>query len=219
MKNINETILKIILIEWEMFTAVNAGGPRASCQDDQTTFEGMRKAQFKAWPEAARKAYLKDLEGAVSAGRNLVNEKYILMMKYSEPENYEKLAPTIPTPDDTQMSLAKEISDEMLNETIELNRDFPYVSDAGRPLYSSYDVTGVTSIETYQLGELLTYSESTLRLLKDHILKLHAEGKHFAREILENTVKFYGFESLEAAEEYTKKRTEQASQQCCGGNW
>jgi hypothetical protein len=206
MERIDDITDKIVLFEWDMFQAVNEGGPRASCQDDRETFEGMRRAQFSTWSEAARASYFDDLANAVLDGRNLVAEKYIHMMRYSSPAQYAELVKLIPVPDESQTRLAQDISDKLLGETAILHKTYPCVSGAGRPLRSVQDFGGVTSIETYQLGELLTYSEKTLSLLKAHLLALEAAGKSLAREILENTVKHYGYPSLEAAEVSAKAR-------------
>jgi hypothetical protein len=53
----DELINKIISFEWDMFQAVNEGGPRASCQNDPKTFEGMRRGQFEAWTEEILTSY------------------------------------------------------------------------------------------------------------------------------------------------------------------
>ena len=197
---------EIVSFEWDMFQAVNEGGPRADCQNDRETFEGMRRAQFQAWSSEASASYLDDLLNAVLDGRNLVSEKYIHMMKHASPRQYEALAKTIPAPGEEEKRLAREISEALLQETVTLQKQFPYVSGSGRPLRSQQDFTGVTSIETYQLGELLTYSEKTLSLLLKRLMALRAEGKSLAREIMEHTVKHYGYSSLESAEAATKAR-------------
>ena len=197
---------KIVSFEWDMFQAVNEGGPRADCQNDRKTFEGMRRAQFQAWSQVALESYLDDLLCAVLDGRNLVSEKYIHMMKYTAPTQYAALAAQLPVPDEAVTELAREISEALLAETADLRRQFPYVAGAGRPLRADSDDTGVTSIETYQLGELLTYSEGTLRLLLARLTELRAEGKSLAREILENTVRHYGYDSLERAEAAASER-------------
>ncbi len=67
---------------------------------------------------------------------------------------------------------------------------------------------GVTSIETYQKGELYTYSTKTLKLLWDHIQRLEAEGVSLAKLIMENGVKYYGYSNLEEAEAASKKHAE-----------
>ena len=208
MDDMRETIGKIVSIEWEMFIAVNEGEERASCQEDRDTFTGMREAQYKAWTPVAVGAYLADLEDARKNGRNLVEEKYIHMMKTTEPARYESLLSRVTPPSDASRALAKDISDKLLDQTRVLFEDYPYVSGRGRPLYSELDY-GNISVETYQLSELLTYSERTLEALKEHVLALEKDGKSLARIILENTVRFYGYDSLETAETATRERADE----------
>ncbi|SHH49189.1 Protein of unknown function [Sporobacter termitidis DSM 10068] len=206
MARMDDIIGKIVSLEWEMFQSVNEGGPRAPCQEDRETFSGMRRAQFEAWPPEACASYFDDLTNAMLDGRNLVAEKYIHMMKNTAPAQYETLVGTIPRPDAAQTRLAREISGRLLTQTAVLHETYPRVSGAGRPLRAVQDFSGVISIETYQLGELLTYSEKTLSLLKAHLLALERAGRALARDILENTVRYYGYETLESAEAAAKAR-------------
>ena len=205
MSGCRETIDSIISIEWDMFTAVNEGEPRAACQDDKATFQWMRGAQFDAWSAGAATSYLNDLESALREKRNLAEEKYIHMMKDTAPAEYRGLLTRITPPSDHAVTLAQSISDIMLSQTRELFDEYPFLSGHGRPLYSELD-SFTTSVETYQLSELLTYSEATLASLKDHVLALEGEGISIARTILENTVRFYGYESLDDAEAAAKSR-------------
>lgn len=206
MDRFDDIVDKIVSLEWDMFQAVNAGGPRAGCQDDRLTFEGMRRGQFEAWSENLCESYLDDLLNAVLDERNLVTEKYIHMMRYSSPLQYDALKKMLKIPDEETVRLSQEISDKLLEQTIDLFEAYPYVSGSGRPLRSISDFSGVTSIETYQLGELLTYSNKTLSTLNEHLLSLERDGKALARMILENSVKHYGYKSLEDAEASTKDR-------------
>ena len=213
-------IRKIVDIEWAMFTSVNEGEARADCQDDRVTFNGMRIAQYDAWSPETVISFLNDMENARMNGRNLVEEKYIHMMKTTEPARYSALFERITVPTDNASALAKEVSDILLEQTRVLFEDFPYVSGHGRPLYSTLDY-GEISVETYQLSELMTYSEKTLATLLAHVKELAKAGVSLARVILENTVKFYGYESLDMAEAATKERIEKQgfriSFGCCAG--
>lgn len=206
MARFDDIIDKIVIVEWDMFQAVNEGRPRADCQEDRVTFEAMRRGQFEAWSEEACASYFDDLLNAVLDGRNLVTEKYIHMMRFSSPVQYDALCQNMQLPDDMQKLLAHEISDKLLEQTAVLFEKYPYVSGSGRPLHSVQDFSGVTSIETYQLGELLTYSEKTLKYLKNHLLALELEGKFLAGDILENSVRHYGYKTLDEAETSTKAR-------------
>ena len=193
------TVKNIIELEWEMFIAVNEGGERASCQEDPVTFEGMRAAQFNAWSDDAACSYLSDLEKAKNDERNLIEEKYIHMSKTTEPRRYVLLLNRVTLPTEEASALAHEISDTLLEQTRVLFEDYPYVAGQGRPLSSSLDYAG-TSVETYQLSELLTYSDGTLSKLREHVMALKSGGKSLAMLILENTVRFYGYASLDSAE-------------------
>ncbi len=210
--NMNKDALidRIVSLEWDLFQAVNEGGPRASCQEDRVTFEGMRRGQFEAWSTEACGSYLEDLLNSILDGRNIVTEKYIHMMKYSSPAQYAELVKYITMPGVEAEALAGEISALMLDQTEALFKSYPYVSGSGRPLRSVSDFSGVISIETYQLGELLTYSEKTLLLLKKHLRALEKAGNSLARLILENSVKHYGYKTLDEAEAATKARYEQS---------
>lgn len=206
MDRFDDIMNKIISLEWDMFQAVNEGEPRASCQDDRVTFEGMRRGQFEAWSRETCESYLDDLLNAVLDGRNLVSEKYIHMMKDASPTQYDALVKTIPMPNEASVALAREISNKLLEQTVELFKNYPYVSGSGRPLRSVSDFSGVTSIETYQLGELFTYSQKTLSNLFKHLLDLEIKGESLACSILENSVKHYGYQTLAEAEAATKAR-------------
>jgi len=200
-----EIIDKIVSIEWSMFTSVNEGKDRANCQKDRNTFIGMRTAQFSAWPLNAVASYLDDLEKARHNGRNLVEEKYIHMMKTTEPSQYEALLSRVTKPTDVSRGLARKVTDKLLEQTRVLFEKYPHLSGRGRPLYSTLDKWD-TSIETYQFCELLTYSEATLAALDEYIAALEKGGNSLARAIFENTVMFHGYDSLETAEAAMKGR-------------
>jgi len=200
-----DIIEKIVLIEWDMFTSVNKGKARASCQQDHETFVGMRKAQFAAWSLKAVASYLDDLKKARQNGRNLLEEKYIHMMKTTEPSGYNALLARVSQPNDDSRALAQELSDKLIEQTQVLFKEYPCLSGRGRPLRPTPGDVDV-SIETYQFCELLTYSDTTLAALIEHIYTLEKDGVSLAREILENTVAFYGYDSLEKAEAAVSRR-------------
>jgi len=197
---------QIVAAEWDMFQATHNKGGRASCQDDYSTFFNMRMAQFDAWSDEAAESYLEDLKAACDAGRNLVAEKYLHMMKNTHPAEYETQKCFLPIMSNEITALANAICDEMIAQTIPLREAFPHVGESGRPLFSDTDMYGFTSVQTYQLGELLTYSENTLQLLKKHLFALKAEGRSLAREILSRSICSYGFSSLDEAEAVASAR-------------
>ena len=209
----------IVAAEWEMFQATHNKGGRASCQDDYRTFYNMRTAQFDCWSGAAAESYLEDLRAARAAGRNLVAEKYLRMMERTHPAEYEAQKDRIPPVSGEQAALAREICDEMLAQTVPLRRAYPLVGGNGRPLFSGEDGRGFTSVETYQLGELLTYSEKTLRLLREHLFALKAQGRSLAEEVTARSVCSYGFSSLREAENFLAARQGAGGRQAAEGGF
>ncbi len=200
---------QIIEAEWKMFQATHNKGGRASCQDDYMTFYNMRRAQFDAWNEETAESYLEDLEMAENCGRNLIAEKYLNMMKHTHPEEYEAQKHFLPDVSEEKQRLSDEICSEMIAQTIPLREDFPHVGDSGRPLFSEEDNKGFISVQTYQMGELLTYSERTLYLLRDHLFSLKKMGKSLAREVTSRSICSYGFASLEEAEAFLSAKQKQ----------
>ena len=190
---------QVIGMEWEMFRTVN-GNQYVSCQEDPQTFAGMRAAQFRAWPAEALRSYADDLAQAKSEGRNLLREKYIRMMRSTEPENYEILRRELPEDSPEKLALTEEIWQLLLPQTKLLREKYPTIMQGARPLLIS-DEHGWSSVEGYQKSELLTYSADTLWALLTYIRALSVEGRSFAEELESNTMAFYGFRSLQEAED------------------
>ena len=57
-----------------------------------------------------------------------------------------------------------------------------------------------TSYETYLKGEISTYSEDTFVLYIGFIVSMLKQDRNLAMEIMENTARLYGYDSLEDAE-------------------
>ena len=190
---------QVIGAEWEMFRTVN-GTQYVACQEDPQTFAGMRAAQFRAWSAEALRSYADDLAEAKAAGRNLLREKYIRMMRSTEPEGYEALRGELPEDTPERLALTEEIWQLLLPQTRALRERYPALMQGARPLLVSEE-QGWSSVEGYQKSELLTCSARTLRALLTHIRALAREGRSFAEELETNTVAFYGFRTLREAEE------------------
>ncbi len=196
-----ETINDIVYFEWGMFQLVNEGGPRASCQESPQTFAIMRYAEYAPWSDEALASYLQDLIEASANGRNLVEEKYVRMMETTAPERFASFEGFLPPTSEEKKELANQITDKLIAQKAELGEKYPRLAGRGRPLNSTADDAVNTSVETYQRCELLTYSEKTLRLLNECIDNLSAQGEMFVEKILEDTVKSYGCDTLEQAEQ------------------
>lgn len=201
-----DLIAKIVEIEWRMFTSVHNVDGRASCQDDYGTFAINRTSQGMSWSEAALESYLADLAKAEADGRNLCTEKYARMMESTAPEEYAALADSLPSIDQCAPMVIDMIVYTVLEWEEALEVKYPAIFAGKRPLRSSNDTPFVTSLETYLRGELATYSIETLQLYCEHVLQQKAEGKNGSEVTLFETVKRYGYESLERANECMRSR-------------
>ncbi len=190
---------RLIALEWEQFQKVQNAGGRADCQDEPETFYQMRHAQYCAWPEYLLDSFARDLEEAAAEGRNLIAEKYAWMMKSTAPAEFEAVRGMLKEPDAEACALIDEIMAVYKVWTREYVRRYPAIASGGRPEESSSDSLG-TSIETYQLGELYTYSNRTLRLFRDFTKALKAGGRNLAVMIVEDSMKGYGFRDIDDAE-------------------
>ena len=204
----DELIKKIIDAEWQMFTSVNGANGRASCQDDQKTFIVMRKAQTDIWSKETLESYMEDLKAASGQGVNLMSIKYARMMQVTHPDEYEQIKERLPVIPDSVAELVNTITEYHLAWAMEAREKYPHLSMLGRPVSSGLDVSQQTiSIQNYLKSELLTYSEKTLKLCLKDTVQAFDNKVNLTLEILKNTAKSYGYESLDAIEERLSKQT------------
>lgn len=186
----------IISLEWEAFDKVDNEGGRADCQDDYETFYIMRKSQYLTWNVPMLQSFLKDLKVAKEAGWNLISEKYARMMESTCKEEYDKLVDKLPFVGPEKRELVEQIVAIQVAFMEELSKEYPNVAKNARVIHTSEDTFFRTSYETYLRGELLTYSDESLKLYGEFIVSLAREKKNLAKMIMENTVKMYGYKDL-----------------------
>lgn len=184
--------------EWVMFHNVN-GDTRADCQEDRRTFDIMRRAQYDAWSEEAVESFYRDICKAEAEGRNLSREKYIRMMRSTDPAGYEAFKGELPAVSERKAALVAELWEKYLAQTLRMREKYPILALGGRPTYASEE-DGWASLETYQTCENLTYSEATLEALLAHVNALEAQGVDLVYEIQRNSVLGLGFASMDEAE-------------------
>ncbi len=201
-----ETLDQILDVEWEMFHTVQGIDGPAACQQDRRTFELMRSSQLTAWNEGVARSYLDDLRAARAAGRNLMTEKYARMMEYTSPCEYRRIAAELPALDTGVTPLIERLTKLSVRWMEEVAAKYPHLGAQGRPVRNTGDSAATPSFETYNRGELATYSPKTLQLLQEHYLNMDAEGENAAEVILRHTVEQYGYASLEQAEAAQKAR-------------
>ena len=195
-----ERITEIVEREWKMFHSTrNVGGP-ASCQNNRSQFEIMRRSQFLSWNEALLESYLADLLQAEQDGRNLVTLKYAYMMEQTSPLEYARLADRLPAVSPRCRELVQELVAQTVCWAEEFAARYPALARRGRPIHTADEDGFSASVETYSRGELMTYSERTLSLLKGHYDRLAAAGRNLHTEVLTCELQLSGFESPEQAE-------------------
>ena len=201
-----EIIESIIQSEWEMFQNVRNTGGRAGCQDDWETFYIMRKSQFSLWEKELLFSYERDLLDGKSAGRNLVMEKYAYMMESTVPEEYRKIADNLPETSEEKKNLIEGIVSIQVSWREEMAGEYPQLSGQARIVHTAEDTEEEISFETYLRGELKTYSMETLVRYGQLVAAYAKVGKNMVEEIIECTVKLYGYSDMGQAENAVGKQ-------------
>lgn len=191
---------RIVKLEWKQFDKVKNEGGRADCQDDWNTFSLMRRSQYMAWSDELLESYLGDLLDAEDKGWNLIMEKYARMMKSTTPDRYKELEDKLPVRSEERVA----IQEEIIRLQVEWMEDFadryPKMAGNARSIHTSEDNPFNTSYETYLRGELGTYSEETLIRYGRFVVDIQKKGGNLAYNIMNNTAKLYGYQSVEDAE-------------------
>ena len=197
-QNLAEEITKL---EWQQFQLTENEGGRANCQGDWQTFHIMRMSQFLTWPLDLQESYKQDLERANSDGSNLITEKYARMMESTAPEIFERtIKPYIKPILEPRKSAQEQIILTQVKWADDFRNHYPHLGLAMRVLKTSEDTAENTSFETYLRGELSTYSDDTFAKYQRFVNNLRAENLNLTQMIITNTVRMYGYDSLESAE-------------------
>ena len=193
-------IEEILEKEWKYFSNLNNIGGRADCQDNREDFIIMRKSQWETFNEETLISYLEDL----NSKNNPLFQKYAQMMKYNSPEEYEKIKDILEKPSEEKTDLVNKIMFIYMEWEKEFFERYPIFSSMGRPLYSSEDDDIETSIETYLRGELLSYSEKTLKLYLNYVIDNKEKNINLAIKNMDNLARMQGFNDSNDVEEYYK---------------
>lgn len=194
----DELIAQIVEMEWPMFTTVHDTAGRALCQDDKQTFVIMRTSQFMAWDIETLRRYFQDVYTAQMSKQNLMTYKYGYMMEYTHPDEYDIIKDELPHINMWKRQLIIAIVRQQIKWYIEVTQKFPNILHKGRPIRQSQAHLGDTSFEAYLRCELYTYSYETLESLWRYMQHLKADGRNLNEEILLNTARLYGFDSIAA---------------------
>ena len=191
---------RLVMTEWKAFDKVHNEGGRASCQDDWNTFHIMRKSQYLIWTDEMIDSYQNDFDEAAARGWNLITEKYGRMEKSTAPQEYEQIVATLPAVSEQKEQIVEEIVRLQVGCMEEMAKEYPHVAGTARSIRTNTDTPYNTSYETYLRGELLTYSDQTLSLYGQFMVRLLQENQNPAMMIMKNTAILYGYQSLEELE-------------------
>ena len=199
-----QLIFDIAQTEWDLFQQVYNTGGRASCQDDPQTFFRMRMSQWMVYSDEVLLSYLEDCREAVAEGRNPIFEKYGRMMESTYPEEYEEIKAHLPDVSD-KCELVEKIVKINLEWDAQMLRDYPNLRKRGRVATTKEDgVMAGSSMESYLRGELYTYSVRTLTQVLQETEDAKRKGESLLKQTIANETAFYGYQSLEDAEERYK---------------
>lgn len=197
-----QLVFDIAQAEWELFQLVQNTGGRASCQNDSDTFFKMRMSQWMVFSTETLESYMHDLQDAADKGRNLIFEKYGYMMETTYPEEFAQIQKHLPEVLPESQQMIDEIAAIHVKWDKEVYEKYPHIRQNGRVFQSSEDsIINGSSSESYLRGEYKTYSLKTLKLIYQQVLEADKEGCNLLEQIVENEVKFYGYQSLADAEE------------------
>lgn len=191
--------LSIAKAEFEAFDKVQNEGGRASCQNNWPTFKIMRMSQYMTWTEDMLLQYLYEFKTNFANGRNMIEEKYARMMESTAPLEYAGFADQLPPIPEEKKAVMEQVIGLQVKWMEEFAAEYPNLADDARKIHTSEDLPYDTSYETYLRGELGTYSDRMLEMYGRYIVAHAQEGRNVAREIMENTVHFYGYQDLETA--------------------
>jgi len=208
-----ELVENIARLEFEAFDKVQNEGGRASCQNDWFTFSIMRKSQYLTWDRTMLLQYLYDFHREYERGHNLITEKYGRMMESTAPEKYEELRKNFrkifPELSEEKKRIIEQICGLQVQWMEQFAAEYPPLAENARSIHTAQDNEYNTSYETYLRGELGTYSDKMLELYGRYIVKYAGEGRNPVYDIMENSVKMYGYQSLQEAAEKIQAAEEQ----------
>lgn len=195
------TVEQLAELEFRTFDKVQGIGGRAACQDDWETFSIMRRSQYLPWEEELLEQWLAAFTAAVQAGRNSIMEKYARMMESTDPQLYAGFADQLPELSPEFVQLREAVIAIQIPWMEEFAAKYPHLGSRARAIHTAEDSTAQTSYETYLRGELSVYPFEVLYGYGRWVVSLYQSGKNLACMTMAETVRAYGYASLEAAEQ------------------
>lgn len=203
--SVKELAEEIAKAEFAAFDKVKNYGGRADCQDDWFTFSIMRKSQYHTWNQTMLLQYYYDFNRELAKGHNLIEEKYGRMMESTAPGEFVKISASFPAISDAKRQIIENIVSMQVAWMEDFASKYPHLAGNARSIHTYEDHLYNTSYETYLRGEISTYSDKMLELYGRYVVEYAKNGGNIARDIMEQSVWMYGYESLEEAERLQAK--------------
>lgn len=160
---------ELVQLEWVHFDTVQGVSGRAACQDDAVGFFVHRVAQYLSFPRESIVAVHDDVVAADAAGRNVIREKYARMMEATDPVAFARdWSGRLEAPSPVKRCVLDEIEDTLRRMLDIAEGELPATAQHVR---GSITQPKLISSIGYYVCEIQSYSLSTLRCLRDGLLR------------------------------------------------
>ena len=160
---------ELVQLEWVHFDAVQGMNGRAACQDDAVGFFVHRVAQYLSFPRESIMAVHDDVVAADASGRNVIREKYARMMEATDPVAFVRdWSGRLEAPSPVKRCVLDEIEDTLRRMLDIAESELPATAQHVR---GSITRPKLISSIGYYVCEIQSYSLSTLRCLRDGLLR------------------------------------------------
>ena len=122
-------------------------------------------------------------------------------MASTSPVEYGKIKDQMPLLSQQRINLQEQLIQIQVAWMEEFKEQYPNIATNARVIHTYEDQIDDTSYETYLRGEISTYSDQTIILYGRMIVDYVNKGRSYVKEIMTNTIHFYGYLSLEDAKE------------------
>ncbi len=160
----------------------------------------MRRSQYLPWEEELLEQWLAAFQAAADAGRNLIMEKYARMMESTDPAEYAAFADQLPALSPEFVQLREAVIAIQIPWMEEFAAQYPNLASRARVIHTAEDSPAQTSYETYLRGELSVYPFEILYGYGRWVVSLYQSGENLTCLTMAETVRAYGYGSLEDAE-------------------
>lgn len=192
------SVQELLDLEWQLFDEAPLAGRRTARPGERELFAITHSSELASWTPELRASWRQDLLNAQAEGRNLINEKYIYMLKRTDSERYDTLKHTLPAASMEKLWLVDWICQAQTAWQENLEERYPYLMQSMETVYE--DADGPSFHETALRSGLMACSVNTLRLYASQIERSQKAGGNLREDVLRNMAGQLGYPSLETIE-------------------